>query len=165
MTKTIGLAVVLFLFPVICLAQSNQDPLEACYQGPDGAVRLACFNREMQRRHAAAAPATRAPQGPPPAPAEDNVGLHGAELRKKLKEEGVAQGPVKPIVATIVHLLPRSYGEYAFELDNGQLWEQAEAMANLNVQAHDSVTIKPGLLGSFFLTTQRSQRVRVRRIR
>jgi hypothetical protein len=40
MTKTISLVIGLGLFSTLALAQSKQDPLEACYQQPDGAPRL-----------------------------------------------------------------------------------------------------------------------------
>jgi hypothetical protein len=183
MVKTIALLAGLSLFSTGAAAQGTQDPLEACYQGPDGAPRLECFNREMRRRHAADSAAAAAPAASPAAaatparpamtapsaaanpPAVDTVGLQGADLRRKLREEGVPEQSVKPIVATIVRILPRSYGESAFELDNGETWEQAEVMDNLNVKPHDTVTIKPGILGAYFLSTTRSQRVRVHRIR
>ena len=89
---------------------------------------------------------------------DENIGLEGKELHKKLKEQGVETKPepVKPIVSTIARLLPRPDNEYAFELDNGQTWEQAESKA-LDVNPHDTVTIQPGVLGAFFMTTQRHQ--------
>jgi hypothetical protein len=175
MTKTIGLIIGLGLLSTQVVAQGKPDPLEACYQQPDGAPRLACFNREMQRRQGAAPAAGAAATTPAPAPAspsaaaqkklaDDTVGLQGSDLRKKLKEEGVKPEPVKPIVATVVRLVPRPHSEQAFVLDNGQTWEQTESMENLDVKLHDTVTIKPGILGAFFLNTPRSQRVRVHRV-
>jgi hypothetical protein len=197
------MAVILTLgaLPAIAAAQSSPDPLEACAKQTDATARLACFDREMQRRHATApttpaATSTPAATGRPaatttpatattptvtatPAPtaapataaanqqhADENIGLEGTQLHKKLKEQGVETKPepVKPIVATIARLLPRPDNEYAFELDNGQTWEQAESKS-LNVNPHDTVTIQPGVLGAFFMTTQRHQRVRVHRIR
>jgi hypothetical protein len=169
MTKTIGLLIGLGLFSTLALAQSKQDPLEACYQQPDGAPRLACFNREMQRRQAATASATIPAPTPAPAatekkPADDTVGLQGSALRKKLKEEGVNPEQVQPIVAKVVRMVPRPHAELAFVLDNGQTWEQLETLDSLNIKLHDTVTIKPGILGAFFLSTPRSQTIRVHRI-
>lgn len=178
-TKRIGLLIGLGLFCVHALAQGQPDPLEACYQQPDGAPRLACFNREMQHRKAAvAAGATASPPAavtaasPPAAapaattgtPAADTVGLSGSQLRKKLKEERIEPAAVKPIVAKVVRMVPRPHAVLAFVLDNGQTWEQTESMDNLDVKLQDTVTIKPGILGAFFLNTPRSQRVRVQRI-
>jgi len=167
MTKTIGLVIGLGLFSAVALTQNKQDPLEACYQQPDGAPRLACFNREMQRRQAATA-AGAAPTAPPAVSdrkvAADTVGLQGSALRKKLKAEGVSPEQVQPIVAKVVRMVPRPHAELAFVLDNGQTWEQIETLDSLNIKLHDTVTIKPGILGAFFLSTPRSQTIRVHRI-
>jgi hypothetical protein len=191
MLRTIAVILTLGALSAIAAAQSSPDPLDACAKQTDATARLACFDHEMQRRHATtpAATSTPAATGRPAAtttpatatPAataapgaaaadqnhtDENVGLEGTQLHKKLKEQGVETKPepVKPIVSTIVRLLPRPDNEYAFELDNGQTWEQAESKT-LNVNPHDTVTIQPGVLGAFFMTTQRHQRVRVHRIR
>ena len=92
------------------------------------------------------------------------MGLQGSALRRALKEEGVREATIKPIVARVVRVLPRPHSELAFVLDNGQTWEQAESMESLDVKLRDSVTIKPGVFGAFFLNTPRNQRVRVHRI-
>jgi len=175
MVKTIGLMFGVGLFSTLATAQSTQDPLAACYQQPDGAPRLACFNKEMQRRQAAstassattAAPVASAAASAPPVVktnSDENVGLQGEALRKKLKAEGIKTDPIKPIVATIVRLVPLPHDEQVFVLDNGQTWEEVGSMSNLNVKLHDKVTIKPGFLGGFFLNTPESQRIRVQRI-
>jgi hypothetical protein len=170
-------------------APGSADPLDACAKETDATARLACFDHEMQRRRTttpaaastpaakAATTATTAPTAttatPKPATAaanqqqaDENVGLEGKQLHKKLKEQGLDPKPerVRPIVSTITRLLPRANNEYAFELDNGQTWEQAESKT-LNVSPQDTVTIQPGVLGAFFMTTQKHQRVRVQRIR
>jgi hypothetical protein len=192
MIRTITLIVTLGVLPVIAAAQSSPDPLDACVKQTDATARLACFDHEMQRRHATkpAATSTPAATGRPAATStptatatpsataapgtaaadqnhtDENIGLEGTQLHKKLREQGVETRPepVKPIVSTIARLLPRPDNQYAFELDNGQTWEQAESKT-LNVNPHDTVTIQPGVLGAFFMTTQRHQRVRVHRIR
>jgi hypothetical protein len=161
MTRSMGLLISLGLFSSLALAQSRPDPLEACYEQPDGAPRLACFNREMQRRQAAGS--TTVPAGDAKVVA-DTVGLQGSALRKKLKDDGVSSEPAKPIVAKVVRMVPRPHSELAFVLDNGQTWEQVETLDGLNVQLQDTVTIKPGILGAFFLSTPRKQTIRVHRI-
>lgn len=157
MVRTIGLICMLGLVTMPALVQAAEDPMEVCSRQGEDSARLACFDREMQRRHAALATVQKR--------TEDNVGLEGKELHQKLKEEGVTVEPIKPIVATVVRLLPRPDNEYAFVLDNGQTWEQAEVKSDLYVNPHDSVTIKPGILGSFYMTTSRKQRIRVHRLR
>jgi hypothetical protein len=192
MLRTIAVILTLGALSAIAAAQGSPDPLDACAKQTDATARLACFDHEMQRRHATtpAATSTPAATGRPAATttptvtatpaataapataaatqqhADENIGLEGTQLHKKLKEQGVETKPepVKPIVSTIARLLPRPDNEYAFELDNGQTWEQAESKT-VNVNPHDTVTIQPGVLGGFFMTTQRHQRVRVHRIR
>ena len=186
MLRTIAVTLTLGALSATASAQSSPDPLDACAKQTDATARLACFDHEMQRRHATtpttpaqhahrdSTPHTTTPTvTAPPATAaanqqhtDENIGLEGKELHKKLKEQGVETKPepVQPIVSTIARLLPRPNNEYAFELDNGQTWEQAESKA-LDVNPHDAVSIQPGVLGSFFMTTQRHQRVRVHRIR
>lgn len=192
MIRTITVILTLGALPAIAAAQGSPDPLDACVKQTDATARLACFDHEMQRRHATtpAATSTPAATGSPAATttptatatpaataapgtaaadrnhADENIGLEGTQLHKKLKEQGVETKPepVKPIVSTIARLLPRPDNQYAFELDNGQTWEQAESKT-LSVNPHDTVTIQPGVLGAFFMTTQRHQRVRVHRIR
>jgi hypothetical protein len=41
---------------------------------------------------------------------------------------------------------------------------QIETLDSLNIKLQDTVTIKPGILGAFFLSTPRSQTIRVHRI-
>ena len=181
MTKTMGLLISLGFFSTLTLAQGKPDPLEACYQQPDGAPRLACFNREMQRRQAAGSPTVHAGAAATTAPssaaaataaspagdarvAADTVGLQGGALRKKLKEDGVKPEAVQPIVAKVVRMVPRPHSELAFVLDNGQTWEQVETLDGLNLELQDTVTIKPGILGAFFLSTPHRQTIRVHRI-
>jgi hypothetical protein len=180
MIRTITVILTLGALSAIAAAQGSPDPLDACTKQTDATARLACFDHEMQRRHAtppaaASTPAATTTPKSTIAPAaaaanqqhaDENIGLEGTQLHKKLKEQGVETKPepVKPIVSTIARLLPLPGNQYAFELDNGQTWEQAESKT-LNVNPHDTVTIQPGVLGAFFMTTQRHQRVRVHRIR
>jgi hypothetical protein len=146
-------------------AQSAPDPLDACAQKADAAARLACFDKEMQRRHA---PHTTPTRTPPAAArqADDTVGLEGTQLRKKLHEKGIEADKPKPqpMVAQVQRALSRPDHRYTLVLDNGQVWEQVDSQAGLFIQAHEPVTITPGLLGSFFLETAKQKYVRVRRL-
>ena len=162
MIRTIAVMLTLVARAAVAAAPSSPDPLDACAGQTDPTARLACFDHEMQRRHATTPATTPADQKH----ADENVGLQGKQLHQKLEEQGVKpeKEPIKPIVSTISRLLTLPDNEYAFELDNGQTWEQAESKS-LNVNPHDTVTIQPGVLGSFFMTTEKHQRVRVRRIR
>jgi hypothetical protein len=161
---------------MIATAQSPPDPLEACAQKADAAARLACFDQEMQRRHAtnatraSAAPQTPAPPAASAAPAksskDDTVGLAGSQLHKKQREEGIAVERPKPqpMVAQVSRVVGHPDHRYTFFLDNGQVWEQVETQQGLYVGKDEAVTIGPGLLGAFFLKTSKDKYVRVRRL-
>ena len=123
--------------------------MEVCYRMADADLRHACFDKEMQRRHAAA----------------DTVGLDGKQLIIKRKEAGIQPETVQPITAAIARLRPRPGNLYYFELDNGQVWESTESEADLLLGPHEAVLIRPGVLGAFFLKTAEGRSIRVHRLR
>ncbi len=177
MTRTIGLLLLGYCFTT-ALAQGSPDPMEACSQVSDAGARLACFDREIQRRHrattgtpgpAAAAPA--APAGQPPAagarqkPVYDTIGLDGRQLSIRRRQEGIAPAAPTLIVAGLRQLQPRPGHQYYFELDNGQVWESVDNQGHLLLGAHETVAIRSGVLGAFFLRTQEGNSIRVHRLR
>lgn len=176
MLRALGLVLLLGCFGASAAEQCAPDTLEACVKQTDASARLACFDKEMQRLHVAArAPATTAttavasvaalPAAAAPKPPDENYGLQGQQLQEKLKEQHAKPPPLQPLAATVKRVLPRPDNEYAFELDNGQVWEQAESKSNLNIKPQDAVRIVPGALGSFFLTDGKHLRLRVHRIK
>lgn len=52
----------------------------------------------------------------------------------------------------LVKVIPRQPLISAFELDNGQIWEQSEAK-RIIAASNQKVTISHGVLGAFFLKT------------
>jgi hypothetical protein len=181
MTRTIGLLLLAGLGASTALAQAPPDAMEACSQVSDAAARLACFDREIQRRHATAAgnrsPADAAPapapasagNAPPPVarrkPVDDTVGLDGKQLSIRRKEEGIAPAAPTLIVAGLTQLQSRPGHQYYFELDNGQVWESVDNQGQLLLGAHETVAIRPGMLGAFFLKTRDGISIRVHRLR
>jgi hypothetical protein len=162
---------------MFAMAQSPPDPLEACAQKSDAAARLACFDQEMQRRHAnnttrvTPAPEARAATVAPATaaakkPADDTIGLAGSQLRKKQRDAGIVVERPKPpdIVAQVSRAVSHPDHRFTFFLDNGQVWEQIETQQGLFVDKNESVTIGPGVLGAFFLKTSKEKYVRVRRL-
>ena len=148
------------------VAQESTDPMEVCYRMSDADLRHACFDQEMQRRHSAAAngAANSAPRSAPVGPA-DTVGLDGRQLIIKRKELGIQPEVVKPMVAAIARLRPRPGHLYYFELDNGQVWESTDSESDLFLGPHETVLIRPGVLGAFFLKTAEGRSIRVHRLR
>ena len=170
-------------------AQESADPILVCSQLTDPTARLACFDQEAKRRRAVAHQVSGtavAPSAPsentaanttpvrPAAPShpaanipvpDDTVGLDGKQLRVKRREEGIQAPVTPPIVAKLSQLTPRSDHQYFFELDNGQVWESTDAAQTLYLAPHEAVSIRPGVLGAFFLKTQEGNSIRVHRLR
>ncbi|HTV78235.1 MAG TPA: hypothetical protein VMF03_08255 [Steroidobacteraceae bacterium] len=189
MKRTVGLLALLGYGCATALAQGTADPMEACSRIGDAGARLACFDQEIQKRHAAtdaarvaptpapaAAPApapaarTQAPATPSPAaasrpPADDTIGLDGKQLSRKRREEGIAPAAPTLIVAGLRQLDSRPGHQYYFELDNGQVWETVDNQGQLLLGAHETVSIRSGILGSFLLKTEAGNSIRVHRIR
>jgi hypothetical protein len=171
-------------FPATVLAQDSTDPMEVCYRMSDADLRHACFDNEMQRRHALAAreptiaPTAPAATSPPLAtsattsintakkgPPDDTIGLDGKQLIIKRKEEGIQPEAVKPMVAVIAKLIVRPGHLYNFEFENGQVWESTDTEPDLFLGPHETVVIRPGILGAFFLKTQEGNSIRIHRLR
>ncbi len=175
--RTLSAALVIVLLSTGAIAR-QPDAFDACAREQDPAQRLACFDRETAARHTnqSAAPAaptqaapaskpTAAPTAAPTRSSSSDIGLDARQLRKARRERGESEPPPPaPIVARVVRVIPREPLISAFELDNGQIWEQAEAM-RFSAMPRDEVTIRHGMLGSFFLKGADGTSVRVHRLK
>jgi hypothetical protein len=107
---------------------------------------------------AAAAPATKSatPQ---------DVGLDGRELRRQRQQRGEEPHPESKveISAKVVRVIERRPMIAAFELDNGQIWEQVETVSGLWIRPGESVNIRAGVMGGFLLKSGDGHVVRVHR--
>ena len=148
------------------------DAYHACAIEKDPAARLACFDRvDSARFPASSTPADGSSasdlrSGAPPASraADPDIGLDARQARRQRAERGEAEpAQSAAIVATVVRVIPRSPLICAFVLSNGQVWEQAESM-KFTAEPQQTVTIRSGLLGAFFLKNAAGRTVRVHRI-
>ncbi len=149
----------------VASAHDSAESLRACKAESDDARRLACYDREMAEvptptsveQPAAAVPATTSPLS-----AEERFGLSEQQARKK---EDVEEPPkLERLTATVAELARRPQGKFVMRLDNGQVWVQKQAEP-FTVKPGDTVTIKPGALGSFFMSTASGEFTRVARER
>jgi len=167
------------------LTQNASDPMEKCSGISDSAARLACFDSEMRRRHAADQPTHVPPAAAarPPAPAQtvpstgasvttarsrapdDTIGLDGRQLILKRKSEELQPAAPAPFEVTLSRLTQRPGHQYSFALDNGQVWESTDAAGDLFLNPHESLTIRPGVMGAFFLKTKSGVSIRIHRVR
>jgi hypothetical protein len=96
---------------------------------------------------------------------DPNYGLQGSQLRKAQGRENAPKPPkLQPLVAAVSSVKQYTASEVRVTLNNGQVWEQAESRTGFWLEPGQTVTITPGVLGSFFLTDDQHQRVRVKRI-
>jgi hypothetical protein len=159
-------------------AQAAPDAFDICARQEDPTARLACFDRQIAARHAAkpavvasptraaAAVAVAAPKPVPAAAADSAVGLDARQLRK-LHPESAASAKAAPlsIEGKVVAVIPRRPLISAFELDNGQVWEQSETVDGLWIKPQETVTIHEGTMGGFLLKSADGHQVRVKRVR
>jgi hypothetical protein len=124
-----------------CEAAPPPAALHACTLEREDAARLACFDREMQRLETLAA---------------KSYGLSGEQQGKP---------PVVVMSGVVGSLKLQSDGRTVITLADGAVWIQGEAYEALSLHAGDRVTVKPGLLGAFYLYPPQGSPTRVRRLR
>jgi hypothetical protein len=152
------------------------DAYHACAAEKESAARLACFDQVDAARYpkpstpgaapaVSAAPAAAAPAAPSVSPsANPDIGLDARQARLARAQRGAPEpAPPAAIVATVVRVIERGPLISAFELSNGQIWEQSESM-KFAADPQQQVTIRPGLLGAFFMKNTAGVSVRVHRL-
>ena len=122
--------------------------LQACLREQDDHRRLACYDQQMAKL------------------ATEPSASFGLSPEQERKSEAAAthEKPTTPVLSTTVSTaVVRADGRQLIRLTNGQTWVQGEAYDVVQVRPGDTVTIKPGLLGSFYLYTPSGKSTRVTR--
>ena len=160
-------------------AQVLPPAVVACMNEHDSTQRLACYDREVPRAVAAtrapgSTPAAAAPASQlataPPAPAAPSaaaeVDAFGMTTQIERQQTGASAPPhLDKLTAHITAVSRKPRGEFIVTLDNGQVWEEAEITSHLPLRAGDDITIKRGMLGAFYLSSQQVLGLRVKRVR
>jgi hypothetical protein len=144
----VGIIVTACLARAAAAAQTLPASLQACAQERDDSRRLRCYDREMARY-------VTAP--------EQTFGLSQQQVRKVQHLEQKDSGKPVSLTAKVVRLTQRRYGEFVVTLDNDQVWLQVAGEGTVLLNVGDTVTLKPGLLGSYFLITPAGSATRVKR--
>jgi hypothetical protein len=147
------------------LAQSTVD----CSTVVEDRARLKCYDEQAARQKKAAAAASPAPAAASkPARAtspSSDFGLNEEALRKRQ----AASNPDTPkdpeqLVARVAAVAKKPRGEFRITLDDGQVWEETQhSSSSIPPGVGDTVTIKRGLLGSYFLERGAGLALRVKR--
>jgi len=188
-----GLAAVFFA-AAAAVAQSPLDAMRACTAEKSESVRLACYDRAMATLNPPQVQPQSSPQPPEPipppvaaqpqpvtppvaaqpppqpvpppvaAPAAEEFGMT-EELRRKRNPEQAKADVSQELRARVVSVARPQGKSLRVELENGQVWVENERRDGLNIREGDLVTIKSGLLGSYFLSMDSGVATRVRRVR
>jgi hypothetical protein len=128
-------------------ADAVRERIEACAANRDDTARLQCFD-ELAK--------TMRTEKPDPKTSESASDTQG--LRR-------APAPRVTQTARIVSVSQPDGRKYRIVLDNDQVWQESEHTRDLDLAAGQTVRIKPGVLGSFFLMLDSGLSTRVRRVR
>jgi hypothetical protein len=129
-------------------AQALPPAVVACMNEHDPTQRLACYDREVPRAVGAKGEA---------------FGMT-AQIQRK-ENAGAPPPPLDKLTAHITAVSQKPQGEFVVTLDNGQVWEETEATSHLPLRAGDDITIKRGMLGAFYMSSQQVLGLRVKRVR
>jgi hypothetical protein len=138
-------------------AQVLPESILACKREPDDARRLQCYDQEVAKF---------------PVTPEQAFGLSpsrvSAAQRQSASPEAKKTEPesqLKSLTAKVVALRDRPYAGFVVTFDNGQVWMQYEDDSTRGVHVGDLVTIKPGVLGSFWLVGPSGWATKIHRVK
>jgi hypothetical protein len=152
-----------------CFSQSSDDSVVDCTQIAGKDARLRCYDDRMTRLgHKIAsddlsvAPKRTAEAKAASAQNHSDFSMAPSELRKKRE---VAEQSPQELVAKVKAVNQRAHGELSIQLDNDQVWVETQYSGEATLAAGDTVTIKRGTLGSYFLTRESGRALRIKRVR
>lgn len=131
-----GVSWILCSLAATAVGQVLPDAIQGCKSESDDARRLQCYDREVARF---------------PMTSEQSFGLSGAHSTARQHQSSNAAAAVKNLTAKVVAIQDRPHAGFIVTLDNGQVWAQNEMDYTRRIDSGDTITIKPGALGSFWL--------------
>lgn len=149
------------------LAEAVPKTLQRCMAEKDDAVRLACYDQETARLATVAAP-DRTVAATPSADArtaEEKFGLRGKTARDEVDRRKAETHQLIKLESSVRKIAQRADGSLLFTLENAQVWLQLQSGLDLRINVGDKVTITPGVLGSFLLTSAAGRSSKVTRLR
>ncbi len=144
-------------------ATAAEDPgaaLRACRSETDGAKRLACYDREVDRLGTQAA----SPAAPAATP-EERFGRTGAMTREEADRKGRESRDLSELHASVTEIWTRADGLMVLTLDNGQIWKQIRPDSLFRLKAGEKIRIQPAALGSYLLSGESKRSTRVSRLK
>ncbi len=141
---------------------SPLDPLYACRAISDPAARLSCFDENTAKIQGAerAGEVVSIDKTKAESIQREAFGFHMPSL-PKLGLPG-SGADLEAIQASLTQMIPLGEGQYIFQLDNGQVWEQIDDRVD-RPRMPATVTVKKGAMGSYLLKVGNQRAVRVKR--
>jgi hypothetical protein len=133
--------------PAVSLPDQLAEGIRRCVAEPDREKRLDCFDALGRAL---------------PSLETDKIGMTRAITQRREPAEPPAQ-PVQ-VVGKIVALRLAAADKLVFTLDNGQVWEQAEASSRVRFTVGEVVHVEPGSMGSLWLAADKGRKTRVKRL-
>ncbi len=187
MRLTLALLGTLALLPDPAWPQTSSKDILECADAKDDAAKLKCYEALAARVRGSNAvkaheagdtaatgssagahtPAAAASPGSSKWPTDANFGLQGDALRKAQEHASPhknADHKAPTLVARVTRVSRRPGFPLAVTLDNGQVWEELQQGSDVLISPNDPVTIKAGVMDSFFLTDVTKRTIRVRRV-
>lgn len=155
----IGLALSFHLAVANASDSETVAALRACAGEKDDGRRLACYDAlTSETDRSAAAPAVAAS-------AEQSFGYRGSVAREELDRQEAQKPKIEQLTARVTAIAFQPQGEFVVTLENDQVWMQKRPEPKIRPAVGETVTIKPGALGSFTLITAAGRSTRVSRVR
>lgn len=168
-------AIPLAALPSFAWSESVPASVRSCAAEADPGRRLACYDREIARFPEPAPqaatkrePLTNSPAGKPQPASSANVAATSAANARpspgdeqKATKQGSAEQDARHLSARVVSI-DRSPSQMVLHLDNGQAWQQVQAVSgDLSLRPGDTVKIDKQL-GSYWLTGPYVRSMKVR---
>jgi len=135
-TAQLAAAGILGLAATAVAGQVLPDSVQECKKETDDRRRLECFDREVAKF---------------PVTSAEGFGLSESQVTALQKQSSPPAPKTSYLTAKVVEIRERRYAGLVVTLDNGQTWMQNEAEGTRGIRAGDAVTIKPGLLGGYWM--------------
>jgi len=126
----------------------------------DDAQRLACYDSAFGKPVRPAGAAPSAPLAPAAPVAQRLTPAPAAAVAAPVQPAAKAKN--EPVSGKVVAVGTLSNDRLAVTLDNGQLWTQLERDLAAEVRVGDTVSVRPGMLGSWMLETRGGVKTRVK---
>jgi hypothetical protein len=134
-------------------AEVLPESIRTCKREPDDARRLQCYDREVAKF---------------PTP-EQAFGLSPSAAQRQssspVQKKPEPDSQPKSLTTKVVALRERPNAGFVVTFDNGQVWVQYEDESTRGVHVGDLVTIKPGVLGSFWLVSPSGWATKIHRLK